>query len=159
MKGFGGKGQLFARAANTLIPKSTTVVQFVGGSAGEYVCEALDAISIPHVDIVTPGETRTCTTLISTDSTAQYKETELVGVAPAVCANHVAAFKDEVKRILTGLSTAETSRMGLALVGTFPESKWALEKGVCGNNAAGLSDNHNASGTLHARTVGRAYIS
>jgi fructose-1-phosphate kinase PfkB-like protein len=118
---FGGKGQLFARAANTILPGSATVVQFVGGPAGRFVCEQLDALGIGHVDVATAGETRTCTTVLSTAPAAAFPETELVGAAAAVSEAQVAELLCAIEgRLGTSLPTA------IAMVGTSPPGTCSL---------------------------------
>lgn len=120
---FGGKGQLFARAAHTLIPNSPTVVQFVGGAAGTFVCDQMDRVGIPHLDVAVPTETRTCTTLLSTKMGATYPETELVGVAGPVLPEHAEQFIDMLGSCL---DRPASHRCALALVGTFPEGERLL---------------------------------
>eukprot|EP00047_Mylnosiga_fluctuans_P010501 m.16570 g.16570 ORF g.16570 m.16570 type:complete len:346 (-) comp3154_c0_seq1:2733-3770(-) len=116
-KGFGGKGQLVARAACTLKPASATVVQFIGGGDGELVCRALDHLGIPHSDVGTAHETRTCTTVIATRPGAAHRETELIGPAPPTTRDEVTAFRAK----MSALFESDIVR-GLAIVGTCPES-------------------------------------
>ena len=117
-QGFGGKGQLFSRAANTIAPGSAEVIQFVGGTSGEFVCASLDEQKIPHIDIPTAAPVRTCTTVLSTNPTAQHPETELVGVPPTVTEAETGAFLEAAHQRL-----AREHARAVALVGTFPESE------------------------------------
>eukprot|EP00048_Salpingoeca_helianthica_P018644 m.242684 g.242684 ORF g.242684 m.242684 type:complete len:331 (-) comp26042_c0_seq1:22-1014(-) len=116
-KGFGGKGQLFARAANTILAGSAEVVQFVGGTSGDFVRSSLDELHIPHADIPTAEPTRTCTTILSTNPSARFPETELVGVPPTITSAETESFFETVQS-----RVARAQARAVALVGTFPES-------------------------------------
>jgi fructose-1-phosphate kinase PfkB-like protein len=100
------------------------VVQFIAGPAGEYVCSALDVLGITHFDVATDGETRTCTTVVATNPTAAFRETELVGVAPTVSPEQASRFVDIVHSRLAAGAAA------VAVVGTHPQGGASI-KSAC----------------------------
>jgi len=61
----GGKGQNYTVACEQLQKAdNVTLVQFTGGSTGEYIKNFFDSQNIQHVSIETKGKTRNCTTLL-----------------------------------------------------------------------------------------------
>ncbi len=106
----GGKGCHCARAANTVVPGCCRVVQFLGGSAGEFVAAGLEALNVPHLSIPIAASTRGCTTLLTT---ADNTMTELVEPSPGVLPEEMAQLR---RRLFPVLAEVD----GIALCGTCP---------------------------------------
>jgi len=114
--GVGGKGQGCARAANSCgPPNAVSIVQVLGGSAGEDVLAALgecapglDTQSSLHVS----GSTRTCTTVLCA---ASGTATEIIDPTPALSPEEVAHTLAGARR-----QVGRSSTRAVVMCGTWP---------------------------------------
>ncbi len=105
-----GKGINFARAARNWGQAKANVFQFLSGNAGESIREELDRTGYRHTTVYTPGETRTCTTVLSEDDCSM---TELIAPSPIIPA-------DKTEELRTAFLAAIPDADGVALCGTVP---------------------------------------
>ncbi|KAJ3371449.1 hypothetical protein GGF31_003374 [Allomyces arbusculus] len=109
----GGKGQNVAISIQQLgHADKVSVLQFVGGSTGKYICDALEQKNIQQFSVPVQKPTRTCTTVLdfSTNTT-----TELVEPSNAIDASEKAQFFTLAQSVLS----SPTIR-GIAICGTLP---------------------------------------
>lgn len=105
-----GKGINFARAVKTWDAAEATVYQFLAGDAGKAVRRALWEEKISNVSAEIPGETRTCTTVLSESDQVM---TELIEPAPEVTPDAAASL---FQALQAGIAGADA----LAVCGTYP---------------------------------------
>jgi len=107
----GGKGQNFAKAAMSLRVEPT-IVQFLGGSTGKAIESLLNEKGIISKSIWTDEPTRTCTTLIESESTSS---TELIEPTARVSQAEVTHFVSLARKELN-----KNDYAAIALCGTAP---------------------------------------
>lgn len=90
----GGKGQNYTVACEQLQKADKiTLVQFTGGSTGEYIKNFFDSQNIHHVSIETQGKTRNCTTLLDKNTGVM---TELIEPSAEITAEEKKNFETAV---------------------------------------------------------------
>jgi len=90
----GGKGQNYTVACEQLKKSdNVTLVQFTGGSTGEYIKNFFDSQNIQHISIETKGKTRNCTTLLDKNTGVM---TELIEPSAEITKEEKEAFETAV---------------------------------------------------------------
>jgi len=90
----GGKGQNYTVACEQLKKSdNVTLVQFTGGSTGDYIKNFFDSQNIQHISIETKGKTRNCTTLLDKNTGVM---TELIEPSAEISSEEKKAFETSV---------------------------------------------------------------
>eukprot|EP00045_Choanoeca_perplexa_P010252 m.103117 g.103117 ORF g.103117 m.103117 type:complete len:351 (-) comp15211_c0_seq2:695-1747(-) len=145
--GFGGKGQNCSQALRQYTRDSCCVVEFLAGQAGEKIEKHLKSKGIAQAIVWCQGETRTATTLVSTDTTATYKETEIVDPSPPVSPANVNEFYDAISKLTA--NTTPTSCLGVAVMGSLPpDTPDDFYEACCQRVKEGVASNPNIPKTF-----------
>lgn len=112
----GGKGQNYTIACEQLQKADkVTVVQFTGGSTGEYIKNFFDSQNIQHISIETKGKTRNCTTLLDKNTGVM---TELIEPSAEITAEEKQTFE---KTILEMFNDPQNNIELISLCGSLPK--------------------------------------
>jgi len=129
----GGKGINFARAGVRL-GAELCVAQFVGGHTGKLLLRELAALGIADITVQCDAPTRTCTTVVATNTN---QATELIEPSGTISEAEVEQLREKLLPRLAGFA-------GIALCGTYPprvpESLYAEIAAGAGNGALVLLD-------------------
>jgi len=112
----GGKGQNYTVACEQLKKADKiTLVQFTGGSTGEYIKNFFDSQNIHHISIETKGKTRNCTTLLDKNTGVM---TELIEPSAEITAEEKDTFQ---KTVLDMFNDSQNNIELISLCGSLPK--------------------------------------